>query len=151
MFDLAIPPLNTSTGYFRTIKNHTNESSTVIPYRNRKRSNLNQVFPLINKNNNNNNNSHDSLPSPPLQKRQSRTPIQSSFEHHHTISYARPKSAVPPSIRETNAFYTVRNSSTNYINMQQQQQYIALLQILKSQEIQLEQQTTELNETQKGM
>ncbi|CAF0965543.1 unnamed protein product [Rotaria magnacalcarata] len=145
--DTALP-LNSPTGYFRTVTNTNNtENSTILSSRLRKHANFQKVFPSTNKNINNNNNnnihSNDSLPSPPIQKRSSRTPLQKSFEHHSTISYGRPKSAVPTPVRETSAFHSVRNSNS------QQQQYIALLQMLKAQEIQLEQQKNELNETQK--
>ncbi|CAF1315035.1 unnamed protein product [Rotaria sordida] len=150
--DETVSPLNSSSGHFRTVRNNNhNVSSTILSSQNKKRSNLHQIFPSINKNNSNNNiHSNESLSSSSINKRLSRTPIKNSLENHQNNNHIRPKSAVPSSIHENSAFHIVHKSNNNHINIQhQQQQYIALLQILKSQEIQLEQQENELNEKQK--
>ncbi|CAF1277177.1 unnamed protein product [Rotaria sp. Silwood1] len=147
-----VSPLNSSSGYFRTIANNNSYvSSTTLSSSNKKRSNLHQIFPSTNKNNSNNTiHSNESLSSPIIHKRLSRTPIQNSLDNHHTINHTRAKSAVPSSMHDNSAFHIVHQSNNNHINtQQQQQQYIALLQVLKSQEVQIEQQKNELNEKQK--
>ncbi|CAF3148330.1 unnamed protein product [Rotaria sp. Silwood2] len=148
-----VSPLNSSSGYFRTVANNNSYvSSTTLSSQNKKRSNLHQIFPSINKNSSNNNiHPNESLSSPlSIHKRLSRTPLQNSLENHPTINHTRPKSAVPSSMRENSAFHIFHKSNNNHINIQQQQQqYITLLKILKSQEIQIEQQENELNEKQK--
>ncbi len=125
---LEFLPITSSTDHIRTVENNkTHNSFTTLLPQNKKSSNLHQTFPAININNSNNNiHSNESL---------SHTPIR----------YSRPKSTIPPSsLTENSAFYIVHNN-TNF----QQQQYVALLQILKKQEIQVEQQEKELNEKQK--
>lgn len=89
------------------------------------------------------------------QKRSSRAPIQ-IVEHdmgpldHRRV---RTKSLLPLSNGETSAFHLVHPpppSHSKPIQEEQQQQYIALLKMLKSQEIEVEQQTKELHAKQKG-
>ena len=68
-----------------------------------------------------------------------------TLDNQHTHRRSRPKSALPLSLNDNSAFHIVHNPALNH-----QQQYIALLKILKSQEIQVEQQQQELNDKQKG-
>ncbi|CAF1332751.1 unnamed protein product [Adineta steineri] len=150
-FDMLSPVTSSpssSSNYFRTVQNN---AFATLSSNNKKRSNIHQLFPSINTNNSNNNiNLIDLSPSLPTRQRLSRTPIQEN--RHQSIQYSRPKSAIPPStLSENSAFHIVHNPNSNHtgIQHQQQQQYIALLQILKAQEIQVEQQQQELNEKQK--
>jgi hypothetical protein len=151
---LLVPsPVTSSSGHFRTVHNHnTTNGFATLTSQNKKRSNLHKIFPSINTNNSNNNIHLNESSSPSIQKRLSRTPVKTPFENHHTIRNSRPKSAVPSSLTENSAFHIVHNPNSNHINNQhQQQQYVALLQFLKSQELQLEKQQKELNEKQNGI
>ena len=92
------------------------------------------------------------------QKRSSRAPIQIIEQDFGTLDNApthrrsRPKSALPSSYHENSAFHIVHNPNTNHSQIQhQQQQYIALLKVLKSQEIQVAEQHKELHDKQKGL
>ncbi len=145
-FLLEFLPITSSTDHIRTVQNNkTNNGFSTLSSQNKKRSNLHQTFPSINTNNSNNNiHSND---SPSSQRRLLRTPIQNSFENH-SVRYSRPRSTIPSSLNENSAFHIVHNPSNNHINLQQQQ-YAALLQLLKKQELQVEQQEKELDEKQK--
>ena len=142
-----------SSGHFRTVRNnHDHISSARLSAQNKKRSNIHEIYRSINQNNRNNNIRLNESPS--LKKPLSRTPIQNLFENHHsTMNYARPKSALPSSsMTENSPFHIVHHPSSNHRNsQQQQQQHRALLQFLKTQEIQIEQQHNALNEKQKGI
>ncbi|CAF2767555.1 unnamed protein product [Rotaria sp. Silwood2] len=165
---------NSTSGHFRTVNNKNNNvfatlssssSSSIKSSEKKKRSHLRHIFPSANVNTNNNNNNNTINPneySSPVsfiieQKRSSRAPIQiieqdlGILDNHHIDRRSRTKSALPPSsVNENSAFHIVHNPINNHTNLQhQQQQYIALLNILKSQEIQVEQQQKELNEKQK--
>ena len=141
-----LTPVTSSSELFRTVQNNT---FATVTSENKKRSNIHQIFSLINTNNSNNNLHLTDLSSPSsARQRLSRTPIQNSSENHHPIHHSRPKSAVPSSISENSAFHIVHNSNSNHIH--NHQQYTALLKILKAQEIQVEQQHKELNEKQEG-
>ncbi|UJR09335.1 hypothetical protein I4U23_013578 [Adineta vaga] len=150
-FTDKLSPITSSSQHFRTIPS---SAFVTLTSDNKKRANIHQIFSSINTNNNNNNINHfltDSTPSSPTSARHrlSRTPIS---ENHHPFPYTRPKSAIPSSLTENSAFHIVHNPNSNYTNIQQQQQqqqqYLALIQILKSQELQVEQQEKELNEKQ---
>jgi hypothetical protein len=140
----------------------SSSSSSIKTSDKKKRSHLRHVFPSANINNNNNNHVSTNEYSSPVSffiepKRSSRTPIQiieqdlGTLDNHDTSRRARTKSALPSSINENSAFRIVHNPNNNHIQLHhQQQQYVALLKMLKSQEIQAEQQQKELNEKQKG-
>ncbi|CAF0805586.1 unnamed protein product [Rotaria sp. Silwood1] len=163
---------NSTSGHFRTVNNNNHvfatlsSSSSIKSSEKKKRSHLRHIFPLanVNTNNNNNNNINPNEYSSPIsfiieQKRSSRAPIQiieqdfGILDNHHINRRSRTKSALPPSsVNENSAFHIVHNPINNHTNLQQQQQqqqYIALLRMLKSQEIQVEQQQQELIEKQK--
>ena len=109
-------------------------------------------------------NSNEYLSSTSLtfeQKHSSPTPIQvveqdlgvldTQPNHNHQYRRSRPKSAMSSFINEPHAFHIVHQPHNGHIHIQnQQQQYITLLKMLKSQEIQLEEQQKELKEKQKG-
>jgi hypothetical protein len=137
---LEFLPVTSSTDH---IRNKINNGSTTLSSRNKKRSNIHQTFTSINTNNSNNN--IHTNESPASQKRLLRTPIPNSYENHR---YSRTRSTASSSLTDTNAFHTAHNPTNIHINLQQQQ-YIALLQLLKKQEIQVNQQENELNDKQK--
>ncbi|CAF2142584.1 unnamed protein product [Rotaria magnacalcarata] len=158
-----------TSGHFRTVNNNNNDnknngfatlssssSSSVKSSEKKKRSHLRHIFPSanINNNNNNNNNLNSNEYSSPLsftieQKRSSRAPIQIIEQDLGTLDNrrGRPKSALPSASNENSAFRIVYNPDHTQNN--QRHQYRALLKILKSQELQVEQQQKELNEKQK--
>lgn len=162
---------SSTSGHFRTV-NHpshafatfsSSSSSSLKSAEKKKRSHLHQIFPSANVNNNNNNPSinsnEDSLPISFLleQKRSSRTPIQiieqdlGTLDNYPSNRRPRPKSAFLATLNENSAFHIVHNPENNHAHIQQQQQqYIALLQVLKSQELQAEQQQKDLHEKQTG-
>ncbi|CAF1094305.1 unnamed protein product [Adineta ricciae] len=139
-------PITSRAEHFRTISGNVFATLTTD---NKKRANIHQIF-SSNKSNTINHYLIDSTPPSPSSARHrlSRTPLS---ENHSPFPYSRPKSAVPSTLSENSAFHIVHNPNSNYINIQQQQQqeYLALIQILKSQELQVEQQEKELNEKQK--
>jgi hypothetical protein len=160
---------SSTSGHFRTVPNHTNafatsssSSSSIKSSEKKKRSHLHHIFPSANINNNNNNqinSNEDSLPVSFFieQKRSSRAPIQiieqdfGILDNAQTYRRSRPKSALPSSYNENSAFHIVHKPNHNHTQIQhQQQQYIVLLKVLKSQEIQSEEQQKELHEKQKG-
>ena len=93
------------------------------------------------------------------QKRSSRAPIQiveqdlgvldNQHEQINSSRRSRTKSLLPFSTCEKSAFHLVRHPSSHSTSIQQQQ-YVALLKMLKCQEMQVEQQQKELHEKQKG-
>lgn len=107
--------------------------------------------------NNNNNNNNNTFPSETIeQKRPSRSTISNLEDDFGQCDHRRTKmkSLLPLSNGETSAFQLVHPSSHSFhsksVHKEQQQQYIALLKILKSQEIEVEQQKKELYIKQKG-
>jgi hypothetical protein len=160
---------SSTSGHFRTVHNNNNgfatlssSSSSIKTSEKKKRSHLRHIFPSANINNNNNNHVNTNEYSSPVSffiepKRSSRTPIQiieqdlGTLDNQNTNRRGRTKSALPSSINENSAFCIVHNPNNNHTLVQhQQQQYVALLKMLKSQEIQAEQQQKDLHEKQKG-
>ncbi len=148
---LVPSPVTSSSGQSRTVQNNNTNGFTTLSSQHKKRSNLRQIYPSINTNNSNNNLHSNESSSPLLQKRLSRTTVKNPIENPHTTRYSRPRSALPSSLNENSAFHIVHNPNGNHTNNNQQQQYLALLQLLKSQENQIEKQQKELNEKQKGI
>ncbi|CAF0808983.1 unnamed protein product [Adineta ricciae] len=160
---------SSTSGHFRTVYNNNNgsatlssSSSSIKSSEKKKHSHLRHIFPSENINNNNNNHLNSGDSSPPVsffieKKRSSRTPVQiieqdlGTLDNQHATRRSRPKSALSSSSgNESSAFRIVHNPNDNSPHLQQQQQqYIALLKMLKSQEIQVEQQQKELSEKQK--
>lgn len=162
---------NSTSGHFRTVNHNNNNgfttlssssSSSTKSSEKKKRSHLRHAFPSANVNNNNNNHLNSNDYSSPTsfiieQKHSSRTPIQiieqdlGVLDNRSSNRRGRPKSAIPLLNNENSAFHIVHNPSNTSIDLKhQQQQYIVLLKILKSQELQVEQQEKELHEKQKG-
>ena len=135
------PVHNNHTNGFATLSS-SSSSSTKSSLKN-KHLHVQQIFPSINTNNNNNNN-HLQDDFFLEQKRSSRTPIQIIEQDFGTLDNhrrPRPKSALPLLNNDHSAFHLVHN---------QNHQYTVLLKLLKSQEIQVEQQQKELDEKQQG-
>lgn len=143
---LVLPPVTSSPARFRTVHSNTFATLASEPASN-KRANIHQIFSSINTNNNNNH-QPDSVPSSPtFRQRLSRTPVH---DGPPVPCYPRPKSALPSSMHESSAFHIVHSPNSHHASVHQQQQYHALLQLLKSQEMQVDQQEQELNDKQKG-
>ena len=158
---------SSTSGHFRTVNNNgvatlsSSSSSSIKTSETKKHPNLHHIFPLANINNNNNNHINSTEDSSPLsffieQKCSSRAPIQiieqdlGILDNHQINRRSRPKSALSSSINENSVFHIVHNPNHNHTHLQQQQ-YVALLKVLKSQETQVEQQRKELDEQQKGL
>lgn len=148
---------STTSGPHRTVAiSSQNQSSTTISSKNtlekKKSPSINHIASLGNINTNNNNN-NDLVTYFIEQKRSSRAPIQiieqdfGTLNHHHRRARARSQQILYPKCDDS-AFRIVHQP---IINQQQQQQYTALLKILKTQELQVEQQEKELGEKQKGL